>query len=72
MTGNVLDNKTIIVVKNNDGTTINVPLSQLFITALGLERDGFRNNRLAISVSMSDLTATYSWAGIYIGDLVDE
>lgn len=72
MTGNVLDNKTIIVVSNNDGTTVNVPLSQLFITALGLERDGFRNNRLAISVSMSDLTATYSWAGIYIGEMDDE
>jgi hypothetical protein len=72
MTGNVLDNKTIIVVNNNDGTTVNVPLSQLFITALGLERDGFRNNRLAISASMSDLTATYSWAGIYIGEMDDD
>ncbi|MBK8814231.1 MAG: hypothetical protein IPN42_01355 [Methylococcaceae bacterium] len=72
MTGNVLDNKTIIVVNNNDGSTINVPLSQLFITALGLERDGFRNNRLAISASMSDLTATYSWAGIYIGEMDDD
>lgn len=72
MTGNVLDNKTIIVVNNNDGTTVNVPLSQLFISALGLERDGFRNNRLAISASMSDLNATYSWAGIYIGELDDD
>ena len=72
MAGNVLDHKTIIVVNNKDGTTVNVPLSQLFISALGLERDGFRNNRLAISASMSDLNATYSWAGIYIGEMDDD
>lgn len=71
MTGNVLDRRTVIVVNNNDGTTARVPLSQLNITTLGLERDGFRNNRLAISASMADTTATYSWAGIYLGRLDD-
>ncbi len=72
MTGDVLDNKTVIVINNNDGTSVNVPLSQLLITALGLERDGFRNNRLAVSVSMSDISATYSWAGIYVGKMDDD
>jgi hypothetical protein len=72
MTGNVLDKKTIIVVKNNDGSTTKVPLSQLLITTLGLERDGFRNGRLAISASMADISATYSWAGIYIGEMDDD
>lgn len=68
MMGNMLDKKTIIVVNNNDGTTVKVPLSQLLMTSFGLERDGFRNGKLAISASMADLTATYSWAGIYIGE----
>jgi|CXWL01.1.fsa_nt_gi hypothetical protein len=72
MTGDVLDNKTVIVVKNDDGTTANVPLSQLYIVTLGLERDGYRNNRLAISASMADLSDTYSWAGIYIGQLKND
>ena len=72
MTGNVLDNKTIIVVNSNDGATVRVPLSQLYLTALGLERDGFRNGMLAVSASMADLTSTYSWAGIYIGEMDDD
>ncbi len=68
-TGDVLDNTTIIVVKSNDGTTVKIPLSQLKLTSLGLERDGFRNNRLAINAGMADQTGTYSWAGIYLGQL---
>lgn len=72
MTGDVLDKKTVIVAENEDGTTVNVPLSQLYIVTLGLERDGYRNKRLAISASMADVTATYSWAGIYIGQPVDD
>lgn len=72
MTGNMLDSKTIIVVKSKDGNTSKVPLSQLNITTLGLERDGFRNKRLAISASMADTSATYSWAGIYLGKMDDD
>lgn len=72
MTGDVLDKNTVIVAENEDGTTVNVPLSQLYIATLGLERDGYRNKRLAISASMADVTATYSWAGIYIGQPVDD
>lgn len=71
MTGAVLDKQTIITVNNKDGSSANVPLSQLYITSLGLERDGFRNKRLTISASMADVTATYSWAGIYLGLLID-
>jgi hypothetical protein len=71
MTGAVLDKRTIIEVKNEDGSTARIPLSQLYITTMGLERDGFRNNHLAITASMADVTATYSWAGIYLGELID-
>lgn len=44
------------------------PKADLPITSLGLERDGFRGNLLAISASMAD--ADSSWAGIYFTDLL--
>lgn len=65
MTGDVLDNKTITVKVDGGATTIPVPLSDLTITTLGLERDAFRKKRLAISASMANDVA--SWAGIYLG-----
>lgn len=68
MTGNVLDNKTI-TVKVDGGGTKPVPLSDLTITTLGLERDAFRKKRLAISASMANAEA--SWAGIYLGKVDD-
>jgi hypothetical protein len=67
MSGDVLDNKTITV--KVDGGTKPVPLSDLTITTLGLERDAFRKKRLAISASMANAEA--SWAGIYLGKVDD-
>ena len=47
------------------------------VTALGLERDGFRNGRLAISASMTyvdpvDPDISESWAGVYAGTVVSD
>ncbi len=54
------------------------------ITALGIERDGFRGNWLAVNVSMlvpSDVTAAAGgeeseedtgWAGIYVARFLDD
>ena len=36
------------------------------VTAVGLERDGFRGRNLALSVSMLNAATTESWAGIYL------
>jgi hypothetical protein len=36
------------------------------VTAVGLERDGFRGRNLALSVSMLNATTTESWAGVYL------
>lgn len=36
------------------------------VTAVGLERDGFRGQNLALSVSMLDAATTESWAGVYL------
>ena len=53
-----------------DGTLIDPeavdPLTAtvLPVTAMGLERDGFRGNSLAVNVSMG--TEEAGWAGIYL------
>jgi hypothetical protein len=36
------------------------------VTAVGLERDGFRGRNLALSVSMLNSTTSESWAGVYL------
>lgn len=36
------------------------------VTALGIERDGFRGCRLALNASMLNATTSESWAGVYI------
>lgn len=38
------------------------------VTAIGLERDGFRGSKVAITASMLNEVTTASWAGIYIHD----
>ena len=55
-----------------DGTTVepgNSPRmgAGLPIVGVGIERDGFRNRRLAITVSMAD--GVESWGGIYLGNV---
>jgi hypothetical protein len=36
------------------------------VSAIGVERDGFRGNWLSITASMLNATTTESWAGIYV------
>ena len=36
------------------------------VTALGIERDGFRGCRLALNASALNATTSASWAGIYL------
>jgi hypothetical protein len=38
----------------------------LMVTSVGVERDGFRNGNLALSVSMANADASVSWAGLYL------
>lgn len=38
----------------------------LMVTSVGIERDGFRNGQLAVSVSMANADASVSWAGLYL------
>ena len=40
----------------------------LMVTSVGIERDGFRNRQLAVSVSMANAEASVSWAGLYLAD----
>lgn len=62
---------TTVIETGMDGTLIDPasidPATQthLPVTAVGLERDGFRGNALALNVSMG--TEEAGWAGIYLG-----
>jgi len=47
-----------------DGGLLDAMATGLPITELGIERDGFRNGRLAIAAGMDD--GENSWAGIYV------
>jgi hypothetical protein len=49
----------------NQDTLVGLP-----VTAMGIERDGFRGDALALNVSMAD--AEYGWAGIYLTTVPDE
>ncbi len=53
-----------IVTTGMDGGLIDPLAAGLPIVSLGIERDGFRNGRLAINAGMA--TADAGWAGIYI------
>lgn len=62
-----LDTHQTIVDTTTDGTTIDPEApSGVSVTAVGIERDGFRNGRLAINASMANADATLTWAGIYV------
>lgn len=50
-----------------DGGLIDPMAKNLRITTLGIERDGFRNGRIAINVSMTD--GETSMAGIYVAQV---
>ncbi len=59
-----------VVETGMDGTLIDpgavdpLTMDHLPVTAMGIERDGFRGNLLAINVSMANAAA--GWAGIYL------
>jgi hypothetical protein len=53
-----------ILTTGMDGGLLDPMAEGLPIVSLGIERDGFRNGRLAISASMA--TEEEGWAGIYI------
>lgn len=60
MDGTAFDPKAVFV---DEETGVSVVLP---VTEMGLERDGFRNGRLAINASMG--TEDAGWAGIYLGE----
>ena len=53
-----------IVTTGMDGSVLDPMATGLPIVSLGIERDGFRNGRLAIAASMANADA--GWAGIYV------
>ena len=53
-----------LVQTGQDGGLLDPQASGMAITALGLERDGFRAGRLAFVASMAN--ADESWAGVYV------
>ncbi len=67
---------TTVVEAGMDGTLIDaaavepLTMTHLPVTAMGIERDGFRGNLLAVNVSMG--TEVAGWAGIYLTTVPDE
>lgn len=61
-----------VVDTNTDGSTVDPEVTTLgsatplMVTSVGIERDGFRNRRLAVSISMANADASVSWAGLYL------
>ncbi|MGR8981838.1 MAG: hypothetical protein ACU84H_17345 [Gammaproteobacteria bacterium] len=60
MDGNLIDPEAVFDDDENSET----PPVSLPVTEMGIERDGFRGNRLAVNVSMG--TEEIGWAGIYL------
>ena len=52
---------------NSDVLDPSIPGGILPIVGVGIERDGFRGNKLAITASMAD--AENGWGGIYIANI---
>ena len=59
-----------LLTTDSSGTSVDplAPTGSL-VSSIGLERDGFRSNWLAISVGMTDPTTAETWAGIYTTQL---
>jgi hypothetical protein len=66
MLGGVLD---VILETGMPGGYVDGAATGLPIIGIGVERDGFRNNRLAITASFAD--DENSWAGIYVTNIPD-
>lgn len=56
-----------ILTTGMDGAQVDGLAAGMDITALGIERDGFRNGRLAIAASMAN--ADESWSGLYVASV---
>ena len=63
---------TVVVDTNTPGAVVDPEINTLVsetplkVTSVGIERDGFRNQRLAVAVSMANADASVSWAGLYL------
>lgn len=60
---------TVVETLNQQGTSIDAQApANSIVTAVGLERDAYRNGNLAVSVSMlyADPVAPVGWAGLYL------
>lgn len=66
MDGTIIDPEAVYVDEALSGS-LPVPLT---VTEMGIERDGFRGNSLAINVSMG--TEEAGWAGIYLTRISDK
>ena len=58
------DDLFTILETGMDGSVLDSMAAGLPIVSLGIERDGFRNGKLAINASMA--TDEEGWAGIYV------
>lgn len=62
----------MVVDTNTFGAVIDPEISALvsatplMVTAVGIERDAFRDGRLVVSVAMANADASVSWAGLYM------
>lgn len=70
--------QTVAEVSTTIGTAID-PLAPAgsFVSAVGVERDGFRGGRLAVTLSMLyvdpvDPETTLGWAGIYVAPIAED
>ncbi len=62
-----LDNHLAVIDSTMDGNAIDPAAPQgVKVTTVGLERDGFRGRRLAITASMANEDASLTWGGIYL------
>ncbi len=58
-----------VVDTTTPGELIDPDAAGLTVSAVGLERDGFRKGHLALAIGMSNADASVNWAGIYLTDL---
>jgi hypothetical protein len=61
----IVDTHTFGVVIDREVTGLG-SATPLTVTSVGIERDGFRNQRLTVSIAMANADASVSWAGLYL------
>ena len=62
------ETRVITAIQTGDlGTALDPAApSDTYVSALGIERDGFRGDNLVINASMVNASASASWAGVYL------